>query len=127
MQSRCDHPLPRYQELNISMDDRWRDFKLFLKDMGERPEGCTLERKDNTRGYYPGNVIWATPKQQARNRRNTPMITYQDKTQSIASWAEELGHNYYTLRARLVNYDWDIETALTTPTRSNVGGKYVYV
>lgn len=59
---------PRYS--SVIIDPRWDSFENFLEDMGERPEGKTLDRYPRSQGNYePGNCRWATPKQQSDNRR----------------------------------------------------------
>jgi hypothetical protein len=50
------------------VDPRWEKFENFLADMGERPEGKTLDREDNTKGYYKDNCRWATSFEQMNNR-----------------------------------------------------------
>ena len=62
-------PYPYYGGQGVTVCDRWRTFENFLSDMGERPEGMTLDRIDNTKGYSPDNCRWATNQQQYQNKR----------------------------------------------------------
>lgn len=67
---RCKAPKYKYySQRGITVCDRWRTFENFLADMGERPDGTTLDRRDNDKGYEPGNCRWSTPAEQSRNAR----------------------------------------------------------
>jgi len=116
MIQRCTNPkhkdFQRYSARGITVCARWRSFENFLADMGERPAGMTLDRKDNDGNYAPGNCRWATRAQQSHNSSRPVLLTHQGKTQNIAAWARELGLKEDTLHMRL-HRGWPLERALT--------------
>ena len=77
MKNRClcktDKNYPRWGGRGIKICDRWLEkpdgFKNFIEDMGRRPDGTTLDRVDNSKGYSPDNCRWATPHEQMANTR----------------------------------------------------------
>ena len=73
MRERCDNPNSRqyrwYGARGITYDPRWNDYKTFLADMGERPLGTTLDRKNNDQPYCKDNCQWSTDEIQQANRR----------------------------------------------------------
>lgn len=89
MLARCSNPnasnYARYGGRGIRVCERWRSFESFLADVGHRPAGATLDRFPNPNGdYEPGNVRWATAKQQAESRR------------PAAEWSERPGPKHKT-------------------------------
>jgi hypothetical protein len=76
MKARCYNPkatgYKNYGGRGIKVCKRWRQsFRAFLEDMGDRPEGMTLDRKDNNGPYKKNNCRWATPAQQRQNQRHS--------------------------------------------------------
>lgn len=80
-----------YAARGIKVCERWKSFELFLEDMGERPDGKTLDRIDVNGDYEPGNCRWATLKVQQRNRRNTSYMTTVGSRRACVEVAEDLG------------------------------------
>lgn len=76
MMSRCydeSHvKFKNYGGRGITVCLRWHTPTNFIHDMGERPEGKTLDRINNAFGYFPENCRWATITEQNNNKRNTP-------------------------------------------------------
>lgn len=114
----CDSKLsnyPLYGGRGITYDPRWERFEEFLADMGEAPEGLSLDRKENDGNYCKENCRWATPTQQSNNKRNNRTLTFKGETLTMAQWAARIGISRQILRSRIDLYKWSIERALTTP------------
>ena len=112
----CNH-FDRYGGRGISVCDRWRDFRLFLEDMGDRPSTShSIERINNDGNYCPENCKWATRDEQSNNRSNSTKITYNGKTLTSTQWQKETGIPHRQIRCRIFELGWTAERALTTPT-----------
>jgi hypothetical protein len=93
MLSRCRNPhhqaYDNYGGRGIKVCKRWESFANFYVDMGERPEGCSLERRKNWLGYSPKNCYWATRIEQESNKRTTRMLTAFGETKTMAAWERD--------------------------------------
>ena len=111
MVQRCMNPSDsnyrNYGGRGVSVCERWFSVKNFVDDMGERPDGCSIDRIDNNGNYDPSNCRWATPRQQARNTR----VNRKYKGKCLVEWAEETGISHHTIRDRL-DKGWGWEDAL---------------
>jgi hypothetical protein len=124
MKKRCYYPpnkdYPNYGGRGIRMIKRWKDsFEEFLKDMGERPDGKTLDRKNPDGDYTPYNCKWSTATEQSRNRKNVHWVYYRGKMITLGElmagskiWCE-------TIRFRVLKRGWDAESAATLPADWN--------
>jgi hypothetical protein len=130
MKQRCCNPnnaqYHDYGGRGITMCSRWMSFENFLADMGERPDGTSIERKDNNIGYYPDNCCWATKSAQQRNRRANRYLELDGRRMILVDWAAELDITPHALIGRL-NRGWTMQAALTTPAanrgrRKKMGG-----
>lgn len=117
MRDRCCNPdatsYNNYGGRGISVCRRWEDFTLFLSDMGNPPEGMSIDRIDNNGNYEPGNCRWATAKEQSNNTRVNRLITCNGVTQNITQWAAAIGHTTHTITRRLKR-GLTIEKSLST-------------
>jgi hypothetical protein len=89
--SRCinlkDKDWKKYGGKGITICDQWLNFENFYKDMGDRPEGTSLDRIDNTKNYEPGNCRWATRSEQQRNKTTSYIWHIYGKTFQTAEEA----------------------------------------
>ncbi len=125
MLERCtsskDASYPNYGGRGITVCDRWRDFAMFIADMGPRPSPKhSIDRIDVNGNYEPGNCRWATKKQQARNTRRTRLITVGDRSMTMAEWSEVSGIPFHAVKCR-IQRGWSPYRAVTEPIRLRGG------
>lgn len=99
MLARCRHADRNYA--NLTVCDRWLSFENFLADMGERPEGTSIERLKNAEGYSPTNCVWADRQTQNCNRTNSLLFEYNGQVKNLSTWCRDLTLNYAKVYARL--------------------------
>lgn len=125
MKTRCYNPKGTYYKdyggRGIVLCDEWKTdyaaFRAWAIKNGYK-HGLTVDRVDNDRGYSPSNCRFVTQAEQAKNRRNTRLVTFLGKTKCAKDWAEEYGINGWTLRNRLRG-GMPVEQALLTPVRGH--------
>lgn len=101
-----------YGGRGITVCARWFTFENFLSDMGYPPEGKTLDRRDNSKGYSPLNCRWATKQEQANNTSRNSVIELGGVKKTASEWGRELKIPGY-LVAQRIRRGWSPERALT--------------
>jgi hypothetical protein len=105
-----------YGAKGTTVCDRWRySYENFVKDMGKRPEGMSLDRIDNNLGYSPENCRWATHKEQGANKRNVPILFIDGKAMTYPDACKHYGILYVTFKNRTNTLGWSVDAALKTP------------
>lgn len=100
------------------LDSFWSFALDVEEEIGLSPgPGMHFDRRDNLRGYYPGNIQWTTPKNNSRTRQSNHKISYQGITKTISEWSEDRSINPRTLWSRLNDKGWSIEEALEFTNR----------
>src|ERR1035437_4124275 len=106
MKQRCDNPkrnqFKDYGGRGIKICDRWlASYENFLADMGERPEGLTLERNNVNGNYEPLNCRWATRKDQSNNKRDSKKFEFGEAFLTITEICAKFKLNVNTFRSRV--------------------------
>ena len=121
LKARCNNPKDKnysnYGGRGIKVCEKWsKSFAAFLSDVGPRPSpNHSLDRFPDMNGNYePGNVRWATAKEQSRNRRNNRQIISGGEKKLLVEWAIETGIRRDTIAAR-IKRGWSAEDALNKP------------
>jgi hypothetical protein len=107
MKRRCDFPdelhKKYYKDKGITYCEEWKDFINF-RDWALSHgyiEGYTIERLDNSRGYYPENCKWIPAKEQAYNKTNNHFVSIKGETKTIGEWCNQYNIKWTTFYARL--------------------------
>jgi hypothetical protein len=124
MKRRCQNPNDkRYKDYGgrgIKVCAEWQLFAQFRADMGDPPtDSHTIERIDYNLDYCNSNCRWATPKEQANNKRSNRFISVNGVSKTLQQWADETRIKRETI-ARRINSGWEPERAINTPARKFV-------
>lgn len=122
MRNRCDDPSSNgykyYGGIGVVYVDEWKDFEVFVRDMGRRPDGHTLDRfhphwkaGDKPLNYGPETCRWATRLQQSANLSSNNNLSLDGRTMPLAQWARELDISRPALLGR-INRKWSEQEIL---------------
>lgn len=98
MLQRCSNPSnPRWKDYGgrgITVCERWLKFDNFLEDMGEKPSGLSIDRKNNNKGYFKSNCRWATQSDQMNNTRRSIFVRWSGARLTVGQWSKLLKLSY---------------------------------
>ncbi len=119
MLGRCENPSDkdyyRYGGEGITVCAEWHSLEGFADSMGPRPSPAhSIDRLKGTLGYTPDNCRWATPKEQARNRKSNHLVLCKGQRVTITEAGEMLGMSHWVIRRRL-KAGWSESRAVNTP------------
>lgn len=124
MRRRCNSPndeaYPRYGGRGIAVCPEWNDYAAFRSWAlaSGYADHLTIDRRDNDRGYEPGNCRWATYAEQNRNYGRNRPIEYAGRTALIGDFAAARGLPADVVKNRVRRYGWSMEDALSTPVQT---------
>ena len=113
MKSRCNHPersTGHYE--NITYCQEWNSFKAFFEDMGVRPPGTSLDRIDNSKGYFKENCRWADDYTQENNRTNNVKYDIDGEKLTLPQIARKYGISRSNLANKVYIYKMSIYDAV---------------
>lgn len=125
MKERCTSERRRdwkdYGGRGITFCKRWAKFENFLADMGEMPEGTTLDRKNVNGNYCKRNCRWATSDEQANNRTDNRWLSAFGKTMTMKQWSRDArcAVSYVTMKKR-AQAGWPDEQIIAAPLHSRI-------
>ncbi len=121
MMNRCKNENdPNYQNYGgrgISVCVEWESFENFYADMGNKADGMSIERLDVNGNYSKENCVWANVKQQANNKRNNNLITFNEETKTLSQWAEHYSIPVWKLSQRILRDGLDFSEAVVNNDR----------
>jgi len=122
MRQRCKNPnvpeYKRYGARGVTVCCEWdNSFLAFCEwaiNNGYK-DNLSIDRINVNGNYEPSNCRWATPTEQARNKRDIKLLEYNGEKKMLIEWAETLNFNYLRVKNRIQSGKWTIEEAFTTP------------
>jgi hypothetical protein len=124
MHSRCSNQrrpdFKNYGARGIKVCDAWKTFERFLSDMGEMPDGMSLDRIDIEDNYDPSNCRWVSLNEQSHNRRDTVWVVLHGKSMSAKSAANKLAIPYERVRWAVARYGGDWFLYATSPNAGSI-------